>query len=353
MADAETAPLPKITIEEPPPPPSPARSRSPISRLGDLPMRVIYRLVVGVTAAAIVAAVAAFFYVNDSGKGGQTAAGPVATRPLPTPAARSTAPETATASPSGVPATSAPADPAGSAAANPAVPGPSAAPGSSATAGAPSAPGSSAASGVSATTAQAGATPVPTPLPGKSALAAAEADPRVPAPPADRKLANFPGHGTPTKGRVKDKRSGISFTRFVKAWKLTRSSPFATRRVLPAAKGAGHRGLLATCPVPIAVQDDLKDTAYLAARWSLNHHPAGSTITWTASQGFKAGKREGWLLGYRVNYKAGGKKHVATAAVALIDVPDGKPAMVLITVPDVQKKRWADINTLVRSIRPL
>ncbi|WP_214412410.1 hypothetical protein [Sphaerisporangium fuscum] len=152
---------------------------------------------------------------------------------------------------------------------------------------------------------------------------------------------------------MKDRRSGISFARFVKAWKLVGSSPFATRRALPAPKGVKYRGMLASCPVPIAVQDDLKDTAFLAARWTLNYHPAGSRITWTASQPIKAGKSKGWLLGYRVHYKAGGKKRFSLAAVALVQVHKEKPALVFVTIPDTQKKRWADINTVMSSLRAL
>ncbi|MET8160758.1 hypothetical protein ABZT47_30750 [Sphaerisporangium sp. NPDC005289] len=354
-ADAPTAPLPKITVEEPPPPPPPAKRRSPIARLGDLPMRVIYRGLAGVVAAVAVVAAVVAFSVTDLGKGAPTAAGPAPAGPPSTLPVQGTG----AAPPSGAPATSqAPLEGTSVSAAAPASgsaadPGVSAAPGASASPGVAATAGTSASPGVTTEPAGAGSTPVATPQPGKSALADAEADPRVPALPANRRLANYPGHGAPAKGRVKDNRSGISFTRFVKQWKLTKSSPFATRRVLPAVKGAGHRGLLATCPVPIAVQDELKDTAFLAARWTLNYHPDGSKITWTASQGFKAGKREGWLLGYRVTYKAGGKKHVATAAVALVDVPAAKPAMVFITIPDAQKKRWADINTLISSIRPL
>ncbi len=323
-ADAETAPLPKITIEEPPPPPPPPVKRSLLARLGDLPMRVIYRGVVGGLAALAVVAAAVVFFVTGWGKGEPTAAAePRATLP---------------ASSSGaVPSVSEEPSASGSALSVPSVSG--------------------SASEPSEVSAQGSAspvpTPVPTPTPGNSALVTAQADPRVPALPADRKLADFRGHGAATKGRVKDKRSGITFARFVKEWKLTKSSPFATRRTLPAAKGAGHRALLASCPVPIAIQEDLKDTAFLAARWTLNYHPAGSEITWTASQPIKAGEQKGWLLGYRVNYEAGGRKHVSNAAVALVEVPSAKPALVFITIPDAQKKRWADINTLMSSVRAL
>ncbi|MCW2878435.1 MAG: hypothetical protein JWQ95_2535 [Sphaerisporangium sp.] len=312
MAEAETAPLPKITVEEPPPPPPPARRSLP-ARLGDLPMRVIYRSVVGVVAALAVATAAVVFFVTGWGKGTPTAAGPGGVEPL------------ATVAPAGA-VTPVPSD----------SPAPSVLSGPSS----PPVPASSPAA-------------EPAPTQGRSALVAAQADSRVPKLPSDRELARFRGHAAATKGRVKDKRSGVTFVRFVKGWKLARSSPFATRRTLPGAKGADHRGMLASCPVPIAVQEKLKDTAFLAARWTLNYHPEGSKITWTASQPIKAGKREGWLLGYRVNYEVGGKKHLSNAAVALVDVPSAKPALVFITIPDAQKKRWTDINTVMSSLRAL
>src|SRR5690606_41528717 len=97
----------------------------------------------------------------------------------------------------------------------------------------------------------------------------------------------------------------------------------------------------------------LRDTALLAARWTLNHHPSGGTITWTASQSIKVGKRKGWLLGYRVGYTIKDKKRSSMAAVALIDVPQKKPALVFITIPDAQKRHWRDINKVMSSLKVL
>lgn len=351
LADAETAPLPRITIEEPPPAQEPPATRSfgfRPSRLGDVPMRVIYRTVAGVGAAvAVTAAVAAFMVSRPDAPptAAPAPAGPslgplVAVPSVYASGASPSAQASSAASPeAGLPVTSA----------SPQVslsPLPSAV--------ATSTPGGLDGPVVATGQASPAATvPSPVATPGRTALELAAADPRVPAMPDDRRLANFPGKGGATKGVIKDKRSGVSFARFAKQWKLTKSSPFSTRRVLPAVKGAGQRGLLATCPVPILVQKELKDTAYLAARWTLNHHPDGSTITWTASQPFKAGKRDGWLLGYRVTYEVKGHTRHSTAAVALVDVPEGKPALVFITIPEAQKKRYADINTLVSSIRAL
>ena len=136
-----------------------------------------------------------------------------------------------------------------------------------------------------------------------------------------------------------------SLTRFGKPWKVYGASPFSTKQVLPAAKGAAHRAMIVSCPVPIQVQKDPKDTALLAARWTLNHHPKGSKIAWTASQPIK----DGWLLAYRVKYEVKGKPHFSQAAVTVTEVPDAKPAMLFVTIPDVQRSHWRDINTAVSS----
>jgi len=186
------------------------------------------------------------------------------------------------------------------------------------------------------------------------ALAAALKDPRVPAlPKSARRLRSLPGRSAATHGLIKDRRSGVALPRFARSWALAKPAPFASRQLLPKVKGASYRGMLVSCPVPIPEQKTLRDTAFLAARWTLNHHPSGATITWTASQPIKAGKQKGWLLGYTVHYTLKGKKRVSAAALALVDVPEKKPAVVFVTIPDSQKKRWHDINKVMSSVRAL
>ncbi|WP_433500331.1 hypothetical protein ACQP1K_08590 [Sphaerimonospora sp. CA-214678] len=189
---------------------------------------------------------------------------------------------------------------------------------------------------------------------GLSAMDAALSDPRVPALSASiHKLRRLPGRPTATRGLVKDQRSGVAFPRFAKAWKVARGRPFASRQMLPAIRGSEFRGMLVSCPVPIPVQESLRDTAFLTARWTLNHQPSGATISWSASQPLKVGKRDGWLLGYRVNYTIKGKKRTSMAAVALVDIPGRKPALVFISVPDSQKKYWKDVYKVMSSIHVL
>jgi hypothetical protein len=195
--------------------------------------------------------------------------------------------------------------------------------------------------------------PSPSPTADASALLAALADPRVPDTPAGRKLARLPGRAAPVKGRIKDRRSGISFARFSRGWRLAKASPFRSRQLLPAVRGAGYRGMVVSCPVPTLLQEELRDTAIIAARWTLNLHPEGAKIKWTASQRIEAGDRDGWLLGYRISYTYKGKRHSSMAALAVVDVPEQKPALVFASIPDAQKKRWRDINTVMSSLRPL
>ncbi|GIH28410.1 hypothetical protein Aph01nite_67200 [Acrocarpospora phusangensis] len=196
----------------------------------------------------------------------------------------------------------------------------------------------------------ASSTPSSTPT---TALSTALTDPRLPELPADKKLAALAGRSAPVRSSIKDERSGVRVPRFGGDWSLAKASPFASRQLLGKIRGSAYRGMLVTCPVPIEVQDSLRDTAFLAARWTLNHHPAGATLEWTASQPITVDDRDGWLLGYQVNYTIKGEKRRSMAALALVDVPESKPALVFITVPDAQKKRWRDINTVMSKIKVL
>ncbi|WP_344971608.1 hypothetical protein [Streptosporangium fragile] len=292
------------------------------SLIGDLRMRVIYRILAVATALVVAAvAVVVFLSSGSSDQPGGDASGPIAapsaaapspglgSPPAPTPAA--SAPESA-ASP--------PASPAQTPSAS--VPG-------SAT---PSAPGPS---------------DDATPAPDRSAVVAALADPRVPELTRDRRLARLPGKPYQGKRRLQDRKAGVSLIRFGRPWKIFGASPFSTKQVLPKVKGTGHRAMLVSCPVPILVQQKPKDTALLAARWTLNHHPKGSRISWLASQPIKGG----WLLAYRVKYRVKGKPRFSVAAVAVTEVPDAKPAMLFVTIPDSQRTRWRDINTAVASLK--
>ncbi|GII27723.1 hypothetical protein [Planotetraspora mira] len=285
-AEAETTPLPKITVPLAPPAPPGGRKG-----LGDLPMRVIYRIIAGAAAVVGVGTVATIVVLGKTGSEPPHAA---AAKPAHSPLMATATP---TLSPS--------------------------------------------------------PTPTPTPTPTIPAvLAAAFADSRLQElPDTEKKLGRLPGKPAPRHGVLKDRRSGVSVPKFTKVWRPVKTKAFGSRQDLPQVKGSPVRGMVISCPLPVAAQDDMRDTALLAARWTLKYQPKGTTLTWTAMDDLTIGKRDAVVLGFNAHYKVKGKKRTSSAAVVVIDVPNKKPALVYAVIPDTQKKAWRDINSVVSGIK--
>ncbi|MFE0073364.1 hypothetical protein ACFWYW_31400 [Nonomuraea sp. NPDC059023] len=339
----------RVTTADKPKNASPPRR----SRIGDLRMRDVYRgLAVLVAAAvAVVAVVLALPSRPDE----------VAERPV---AAPSTAPPTSSgalpAAPSGVPS----AAPSGALSAAPSG-APSAAP-SGAPSGSPAAvppagnvhPAGTAQPAVTPSAAvpalpspapsvsQAAARPTPSPgaslAPGYTAMEAFHADPRLPEVPGKPKKAVLP---KPGRRVLADKRSGVAVPLLGRPWKRHRGAPFTSKQVLPKLRGRAERGMIVSCPVPIEAQKNPRDTALLAARWTLNLHPKGATVRWLTSQRVKGG----WATIYQVKYG----KRSSVAAVVVLDGGMAKPGLVFASIPDTQRKRWRDIYRVVSGARVL
>ncbi|MFG6196812.1 hypothetical protein [Nonomuraea sp. JJY05] len=177
--------------------------------------------------------------------------------------------------------------------------------------------------------------------PGYTAMEALYADPRVPK--LTRRIKRM-SLASPTRKLVKDKRIGLAVPNLSEPWKSYGAAPFTTKQVLPKTR-AGLRGMFVTCPLPIMRQKSPRDTALLAARWTLNHHPEGAKISWLASQPVK----RGWMLVYRVKYG----RHQSRAAVVVMDGGMSKPGLAFVSVPDSQRKQWRDIGRVVAGVRVL
>ncbi|GAA3226332.1 hypothetical protein [Nonomuraea helvata] len=184
--------------------------------------------------------------------------------------------------------------------------------------------------------------PEPSLAPGYTAMEALYADRRVPRLTRKVKRAALP---KPPRRVVKDARTGLAVPDMPRPWKTYGAAPFTSKQVLPRKRGASLRGMFVTCPLPIMRQKSARDTALLAARWTLNHHPQGSKITWLASQPVK----HGWSLIYRVKYG----RHQSRAAVIVMDGGMSKPGLAFVTVPDSQRKQWRDIGRVVAGVRVL
>jgi hypothetical protein len=168
------------------------------------------------------------------------------------------------------------------------------------------------------------------------------ADTRVPRLTGKVKRLSLPAG---TKHLIKDKRSGLAVPNLGKPWKTYRAAPFTSRQMLPKNRRDSRRGMLLTCPLPIEAQETPRDTALLAARWTLNHHPKGAKIRWLASQRAK----DGWMLLYQVTYG----KRSSRAAVVVSDGGMAKPGLAFVTVPDTQRNRWREISRIVAGVRDL
>ncbi|MFC4006395.1 hypothetical protein ACFOY2_04130 [Nonomuraea purpurea] len=178
--------------------------------------------------------------------------------------------------------------------------------------------------------------------PGYTAMEALYADPRIPRLTRKVKRMALP---RPARRTVADERVGLAVPKLARPWKVSGVAPFTSKQVLPKTRGTSVRGMFVTCPLPIMEQKSPRNTALLAARWTLTHHPRGAKIRWLASQPVK----HGWMLVYRVKYG----KHTSRAAVVVMDGGMSKPGLAFVTVPDTQRKRWPDIGRVASGVRVL
>ncbi|MFI6905280.1 hypothetical protein ACIBKY_28740 [Nonomuraea sp. NPDC050394] len=368
----------RVTTADKPKNASPPRR----SRIGDLRMRDVYRGLAVLVAAAV--AVVAVVLALPSGPSGPDE---VAERPV---AAPSTAPPTSSAQTSAEPSAIVSAEPSTGTSAEPsaivsaepsagtsAEPSVSGGPSTGASAGPATTSAASLGAVPPAGTAQPGGTaqpavtpsaavpalpspapsvsqaaarptPRPTPSPGASlapgytAMEAFYADARLPEVPGKPKKAVLP---KPGRRVLADKRSGVAVPLLGRPWKRHRGAPFTSKQVLPKLRGRAERGMIVSCPVPIEAQKNPRDTALLAARWTLNLHPKGATVRWLTSQPVKGG----WATIYQVKYG----KRSSVAAVVVLDGGMAKPGLVFASIPDTQRKRWRDIYRVVSGARVL
>ncbi|MBA2896862.1 hypothetical protein HNR30_008253 [Nonomuraea soli] len=186
--------------------------------------------------------------------------------------------------------------------------------------------------------------PRPTPTPGASLAPGYTA---MEAFYADSRIAKLPSRLSmkavrPYKATLKDRESGLVVPALAKPWKKYGSGPYTSRQVIRGTTAA----MLVTAPVPIQVQKEMRDTALLAARWTLSRHPRGAAITrWIASKPMP----KGWMLVYQVKYG----KRTALDAVVVMDGGSYKPGLAFVTVPDTRKAQWGQVARIAAGVRGL
>ncbi|WP_405144928.1 hypothetical protein OG589_44050 [Sphaerisporangium sp. NBC_01403] len=177
----------------------------------------------------------------------------------------------------------------------------------------------------------------------------------VPPVPAAKTMTVFTGTGTPVASYAVDQTAGISYAQYGTPWAKTTRDPFTSAQ--KAGTSRQSQALIGSAPVPVAVPrapatyEDFRKLAGKAAKWTLRYQPAGSKFTWTVSQ--RARYNLGWVLGYKVSYVQGGKKHSSQAYVMVISTAKKKPAMLFASVPDTRAALYHDLNMLFWTARAI
>ncbi len=184
-------------------------------------------------------------------------------------------------------------------------------------------------------------TPTPTPI-------------VVPPVPDAKVMTVFPGANSPILSYVVDRTTGISYSQYGAPWAKTTRAPFSFAQK---AGPARQQALIGSAPVPVAVAKtpttsaQFRTLAAKAAKWTLRYQPAGAKFTWTVSQA--ARYNLGWLVGYKVTYVQGGKKHTSQAYVMVISTAKKKPGMLFANIPDTHKTLYRDLNMLFWTARSI
>ncbi|MFI7126946.1 hypothetical protein ACIBQ1_14725 [Nonomuraea sp. NPDC050153] len=192
---------------------------------------------------------------------------------------------------------------------------------------------------------------------GSVAPTATESPLVLPPVPKSKAYPTLSGTASVVTGLIGDTNAGITYPRLAAPWKAKSFPPFSIAqrigKVAVPHTVIGSAMFPGDSPATKPSKDaDYRELATQAARWSLRtQYPAGATLAWTASQKIPVGK--GWTLGYQVTYTFNGKQQVAQAMVTVVEVGKTKPAMLLASIPETNKKYWRDINTLVQRVRPL
>jgi hypothetical protein len=180
----------------------------------------------------------------------------------------------------------------------------------------------------------------------------------LPPVPESKTYKNLSGTASVVTGTITDRTSGITYPRLASPWKAKSFAPYSIAQRIGKVEMPFTVIASAMLPgeSPTKKPDsnaDYREIAAQAVRWSIRtQYPKGATVAeWTASKKIPVGK--GWTLGYKVTYPDGGKQETAQAMVTVIEVGKTKPAMLMASIPEANKSRWRDLNTLALQVRPL
>ncbi|WP_188191322.1 hypothetical protein [Nonomuraea sp. SYSU D8015] len=204
------------------------------------------------------------------------------------------------------------------------------------------------------------------PVPSASATPTATVSPTptetpivLPPVPESKAFKNLSGTASAVTSTITDNAVGITYPRLASPWKARSFSPYSIAQRIGKVKTPFTvigSAMLPESYAPTTKPDsnaDYREIATNAVRWSIRtQFPEGATVAeWTASKKIPVGK--GWTLGYKVTYPNGGKQETAQAMVTIVEVGKNRPAMLVASIPESNKSRWRDLNTLAQQVRPI
>lgn len=184
----------------------------------------------------------------------------------------------------------------------------------------------------------------------------------------EKPLAQFKGGHAKPVGRISDTHAGLSYPKLGKPWQMqTQKSAMAELgfsagqfavtekagtqpkrwgRLLSAQLGGADRNDYNGPGTEQAAATQVADS-YEARMYTYKHHKKV-----LASQPLEIDGHKGWLVGYYLTYHRPGVKATGELlTVALVDTGKNAPGVLLMTVPNTDKKLWPDVNFVVRSMK--
>ncbi|WP_433175851.1 hypothetical protein [Actinoallomurus sp. CA-150999] len=187
-------------------------------------------------------------------------------------------------------------------------------------------------------------------------------------PEPEKPLAQFKGDHTKPLGHITDPRAGLSYPKLGKPWQMqTQKSAMAELgfsagqfavtekagnqpkrwgRLLSAQLGGADKNAYDGPGTEQTAAAHVADT-YEARMYGYKHKKKE-----LASQPLDIDGHKGWLVGYYLTFHRPGVKATGEIfTVALVDTGKKTPGVVLMTVPNTDKKLWPDVNYVMRSIK--
>ncbi|MEV5746942.1 hypothetical protein AB0L00_03915 [Actinoallomurus sp. NPDC052308] len=179
----------------------------------------------------------------------------------------------------------------------------------------------------------------------------------------EKPLTQFKGAHTRPVGHISDTRAGLTYPKLGKPWQMQTqksamaelgfsagqfavSEPKRWGRLLSAELGGANKDAYGGPGTERAAATKVADS-YEAKLYGYTHHKRV-----LASQSLNVDGHKGWLVGYYLTYRQHGVKTTGELfTVAVVDTGKKAPGVLLMTVPNTDKKLWPDVNYVMRSIK--